>query len=205
MFSSPAPSAINALGLAVALCLPQWRRHRPDLTTPRIMRTSTPSPSRLPALAILAAAITALGPVPGRGATADPAAPHLQQQGTATQLVVDGQPFLIRGAELNNSSASSLDYLKPLWPRLVASRLNTVLATVSWELIEPEEGKYDFKLVDGLIDGARANNLHLVLLWFGSWKNGKSTYQPLWVKTNQARFPLGQDQQGNSVPILTTL
>ena len=156
-------------------------------------------------MAILAAAITALGPVPGRGATADPAAPHLQQQGTATQLVVDGQPFLIRGAELNNSSASSLDYLKPLWPRLVASRLNTVLATVSWELIEPEEGRFDFRLVDGLIDGARASDLRLVLLWFGSWKNGKSTYQPLWVKTDQGRFPLVQSEQGRSLNTLTPL
>jgi hypothetical protein len=31
--------------------------------------------------------------------------PHLRKQGTATQLVVDGRPFLIRGGELGNSSA----------------------------------------------------------------------------------------------------
>ena len=167
------------------------------------MKTLTCLFFRLPALVISVAAITVLGLVPGRGAAIDPTAPHLQKQGTATQLVVDGQPFLIRGAELNNSSASSLDYLKPLWPRLVASRLNTVLATVSWELIEPEEGKFDFKQVDGLIDAARASNLHLVLLWFGSWKNGKSTYQPLWVKTDQARFPLVQNEQGKSLNTLT--
>ena len=167
------------------------------------MRTLTWFFFRLPALVISIAAITVLGLVPGRGAATDPTAQHLQKQGTATQLVVDGQPFLIRGAELNNSSASSLDYLKSLWPRLVASRLNTVLATVSWELIEPEEGKFDFKLVDGLLDAARASNLRLVLLWFGSWKNGKSTYQPLWVKTNQARFPLVQNEQGKSLNTLT--
>jgi beta-galactosidase GanA len=155
------------------------------------------------ALLAFVSAIAVLGVAPSRGAAADPAAPHLQRQGTATQLVVDGQPLLIRGAELNNSSASSLDYLKPLWPRLAASRLNTVLATVSWELIEPEEGRFDFKLVDGLVNDARASNLRLVLLWFGSWKNGKSTYQPLWVKTNQARFPLVQNEQGKSLNTLT--
>ena len=94
--------------------------------------------------------------------------------------------------------------MKPLWPRLVATHLNTVLATVSWELIEPEEGKFDFALVDGLLKEARANDLHLVFLWFGSWKNGKSTYQPLWVKTNQTRFPLIQNEQGKSLPTLTT-
>jgi beta-galactosidase GanA len=135
----------------------------------------------------------------------DPSVPHLRRQGTATQLIVEGKPFLIRGAELNNSSASSLAYMKPLWPRLTATHLNTGLATVSWELIEPEEGKFDFSLVDGLINEARANNLRLIFLWFGSWKNGKSTYQPLWVKTNQTRFPLVQNQQGKSLPTLTTL
>ena len=167
------------------------------------MKTLVPSNVRLPAFAVLAAAFAALAPTASRGAGADTSAPHLQTRGAATQLVVDGQPFLIRGAELNNSSASSLDYLKLLWPRLVASRLNTVLATVSWELIEPEEGRFDFRLVDGLIDGARASDLRLVLLWFGSWKNGKSTYQPLWVKTNQARFPLVQNEQGKSLNTLT--
>ena len=144
--------------------------------------------------------------VAGGAAQAKPVAslPLLQQQGTARQLIVDGKPFLVLGAELNNSSASSLDYMKPLWPRLVATHLNTVLATASWELIEPEEGKFDFALVDALIKEARANDLRLVFLWFGSWKNGKSNYQPLWVKMNQTRFPLIQNQQGKSLPTLTT-
>jgi beta-galactosidase GanA len=137
--------------------------------------------------------------------TAAAGIPHLQKQGAATQLIVDGKPFLVLGAELNNSSASSLDYMKPLWPKLAATHLNTVLATVSWESIEPEEGKYDFKVVDGVIEGARAQNLHLVILWFASWKNGKSTYQPLWVKTNQAKFPLAQNEQGKSLNTLSTL
>jgi beta-galactosidase GanA len=131
--------------------------------------------------------------------------PHLEKHGSATQLITDGKPFLALAAELNNSSASSLSYMKPLWPRLVATHINTVLATVSWELIEPEEGKFDFSLVDGLIKEARANDLHLIFLWFGSWKNGKSTYQPLWVKTNQVRFPLIQNEQGKSLPTLSTL
>jgi beta-galactosidase GanA len=135
----------------------------------------------------------------------DPSLPHLSKQGTATQLVVDGKPFLVLGAELNNSSASSLEYMKPLWPKLVAAHLNTVLATVTWELIEPQEGRFDFNGMDGLLQQARANDLHLVLLWFGSWKNGKSTYQPLWVKTDQKRFPLACSEDGKSMPILTTL
>ncbi|MGA2273031.1 MAG: DUF5597 domain-containing protein [Bryobacteraceae bacterium] len=131
--------------------------------------------------------------------------PHLEKQGTATQLIVDGKPFLVLGAELNNSSASSMEYLRPLWPKIAAANLNTVLATVSWELMEPEEGRFDFSLVDGLIQDARRYNLHLIMIWFGSWKNGKSTYQPVWIKTNQQRFPIIQDEKGKGLPTLTTL
>jgi len=95
--------------------------------------------------------------------------------------------------------------MQPLWPKIAETNLNTVLATVSWELMEPQVGRFDFSLVDGLIQGARQHNLRLILIWFGSWKNGKSTYQPLWVKTNQQRFPLVQDEKGKSLPTLSTL
>src|SRR5215467_4344802 len=63
--------------------------------------------------------------------------PHLRKQGTAMQLVVDGKPFLILGGELGNSTSSSLEYMRPVWPKLAALNLNTVLAPVYWELIEP--------------------------------------------------------------------
>src|ERR1700723_2757578 len=76
--------------------------------------------------------------------------PHLEKSGALTHLVVDGKPFLILGGELRNSSASGLDFMKPIWPRMAADNLNTLLAPVSWGLIEPEEGKFDFSLVDGM-------------------------------------------------------
>src|SRR5579863_4265658 len=97
--------------------------------------------------------------------------PNLERHGTTIQLIVDGKPYLILGGELHNSSSSSVDYMKPVWPRLAALHLNTVLLPVAWETIEPEEGKFDFGIVDGLLDAARDNNLKLVVLWFGAWKN----------------------------------
>jgi hypothetical protein len=115
--------------------------------------------------------------------------PHLEKRGNATQLIVEGKPFLVLGGELHNSSSSSIDYMKPVWPRISAMHLNTVLLPVAWETIEPEEGKFDFKTVDSLLEGARANNLKLVVLWFGAWKNTFSSYVPAWVKTNTDRFP----------------
>jgi hypothetical protein len=130
--------------------------------------------------------------------------PHLEKRGGVTQLIVDGKPFLILGGELHNSSSSSIEYMKPVWPRLAAMHLNTVLSPVAWETIEPEEGKFDFSCVDGLIEGARENNLRLVVLWFGAWKNTYSSYVPAWVKTNTDRFPRVQTSSGQSTERLST-
>jgi len=137
------------------------------------------------------------------GVEKDYSIPHLRKQGTTTQLIVDGKPFLILAGELHNSSASSLEYMKPIWPKLVKINLNTILAPVYWELIEPEEGKFDFTLVNGLIQQAKCHNLHLVLLWFGSWKNSMSCYAPAWVKTNTERFPQARNKQGKGMEILS--
>ena len=130
--------------------------------------------------------------------------PHLEKRGTATQLVVDGKPFLVLGAELHNSTSSDLNYTDPILARFAALHLNTALAAVDWDLMEPEEGKFDFSLVDGVIQDARRHDLRLILLWFGSWKNGVSTYPPAWVKTNLKRFPRAQDKEGKSLEILST-
>lgn len=131
--------------------------------------------------------------------------PRLEKNGTATQLLVDGRPFVMLAGELHNSSASSLEYMEPIWDKLAAMKLNTVLATVSWELIEPQEGRFDFTLVDGLVKSARAHDLKLVLLWFGSWKNGVSSYIPTWVKKDLERFPRAQGVNGNNKDVLSPL
>lgn len=131
-------------------------------------------------------------------------APTLRRQGTATQLIVNGKPHLIIGGELSNSAASSADYMAPHWAKLRAMHLNTVLAPVSWELIEPVEGRFDWSSVDTMLKAARANDLKLVILWFGAWKNSMSTYVPGWVKRDQARFPRAALPNGESVEILST-
>src|SRR5262245_28249193 len=85
--------------------------------------------------------------------------PHLTKNGNCTQLIVDNKPFLILGGELGNSSASSNEYMRPIWGKLEPMNLNTVFAPVYWELMEPAEGRFDFSLVDSLIKNARLNKM----------------------------------------------
>ncbi|TWB39580.1 GH35 family beta-galactosidase [Nitrospirillum pindoramense] len=158
-------------------------------TCPRRMKLA----AGLAALAVLAASPLAAGAAPAT----------LERQGTAAHLSVDGKPFLVLGGELGNSSASSRPYMAKYWPKLKAMNLNTVLAPVYWELIEDKEGSFDFAGVDGLLADARAQDMHLVLLWFGAWKNSMSTYVPGWVKRDQARFPRVRAANGTSVEILS--
>ena len=129
--------------------------------------------------------------------------PHLARQGQTNQLIVDGEPFIIRGGELGNSTFTSIENMKPVWPGLKALNLNTVLVPVYWELIEPVEGEFDFRLYDQLINEARKNDLKLVLLWFASWKNSMSSHAPSWIKINQDKYPRAKDEQGVSQEILT--
>jgi hypothetical protein len=132
-----------------------------------------------------------------------PAIPHLYKSGKATQLIVDGKPYLVLGGELHNSSSSNREYMREFWPLLKSSGMNTVLAAVEWSLVEPEEGKFDFTVVDNLIEDARSQNLRLALLWFGAWKNGQSHYIPAWVKKDYKRFPRITAEIGKSLEILS--
>ena len=80
--------------------------------------------------------------------------PHLSKKGIATQLMVDDEPFLMIAGEVHNSSASTVAYMEPLFPKLKAMNLNSVFVTLAWEQFEPKEGVYDFTLVDAILKNA---------------------------------------------------
>ena len=129
--------------------------------------------------------------------------PHLEKQGNTVQLIVNGKLFLMLAGETGNSSASDLNYMDKIWPKLVKMHLNTLVVPVYWELLEPEEGVFDFTLVDSIITAARIHNIKLVFLWFGTWKNSMSCYVPLWIKTDEKRFPRTRERSGKAEEILT--
>ncbi|MFA9191413.1 DUF5597 domain-containing protein [Flavobacterium sp. FZUC8N2.13] len=117
------------------------------------------------------------------------ALPMIKESGDVKQLYVNNEPFLIIGGELLNSSASSAEHMKDIWAKVRALNVNTVLLPINWQQFEPKEGTFDYSLIDSHIKSANDNNLKLVILWFGSWKNGESHYTPDWVKTDMERFP----------------
>jgi hypothetical protein len=122
-----------------------------------------------------------------------------------TKLIVDGRPFICVAGEVANTSSSDVQTMKATLARLADAHLNTVLTVVSWDMVEPEEGKFDFSMIDYQIEAARADNLRLVFLWMASWKNGLSHFPPPWVKANQDRFPRVVNGKGNTLEILSTL
>ena len=129
--------------------------------------------------------------------------PHLDKTGNSVKLMVDGKPFIILGGELHNSTGSDKEAMRKVWKEMKAMNLNTVLAYAYWELLEPQEGKYNFELVDEAIAGAQKENIKLILVWFGSWKSTASTYVPEWVKTNPKRFQRYTLDNGKTLEMLS--
>ncbi|HUA97645.1 MAG TPA: DUF5597 domain-containing protein [Terracidiphilus sp.] len=131
-------------------------------------------------------------------------APRIVEKDGRYALLVDGKPFLILGGQIHNSSAWPSE-LPQVWESMAALHANTMEAPVYWEQLEPKEGRFDFTNVDALVDGARGHDLHLVLLWFGTWKNGNMHYAPTWVKSDTTRFPRIIRADGQPIDVLSPL
>lgn len=128
--------------------------------------------------------------------------PSLVTQNGRHALMVDGEPYLILGAQTNNS-ANYPAALKDVWPTLEKMHANTLSIPVAWEQIEPEEGKFDFSFVDYLVKESRKRGLRLNLLWFATWKNNAPHYAPAWVKLDNKRFPRVVKQDGDTLNSLS--
>jgi hypothetical protein len=131
-------------------------------------------------------------------------APRLVQKDGRYALLVDGRPYLVLAGQIHNSSGWPSE-LPQVWQSMTALHANTVEAPVYWEQLEPQPGHFDFTNVDRILEGAAAHNLHVVLLWFGTWKNGNMHYVPDWVKTDTKRFPRVIRPDGEPIDVLSPL
>jgi hypothetical protein len=134
--------------------------------------------------------------------TSNHPAPRIVEQAGRHALLVDDAPYLVLGAQINNSSAWPSE-LSKVWPALAEIHANTVEAPVYWEQLEATPGQYDFSIVDQLIEGARTHDLHLILLWFGTWKNGEMHYVPDWIKTDTVKYPRVINAAGEPIDVLS--
>ena len=112
-------------------------------------------------------------------------------------------PAILFGGEMHNSNASTPESIDASMDIAQALGFNAVLAPVSWELLEPVEGQFDFSLVDHLLKAAEKRDLYLGLLWFGTWKNGESSYPPLWVKSDTGTYFRALDADGNKTTAIS--
>jgi beta-galactosidase GanA len=128
--------------------------------------------------------------------------PRLIEKNGRWALLVDGAPYFILGAQVNNSS-SWPSMLPKVWPAMEFMHANTVEMPVYWEQFEPVQGKYDYSLIDTLLKQARAHHFRLILLWFATWKNGNPHYIPAWMKTDPERYPHVIDEKGRAVDALS--
>src|ERR1700728_4476430 len=130
--------------------------------------------------------------------------PKVVQTDGRYALLVDGKPFLVLGGQIHNSSAWPSE-LPQVWKSMAALHANTIEAPVYWEQFEAEPGKFDFSNVDAIVEGARAHDLHIVVLWFGTWKNGNMHYVPAWVKADTKRFPRTTRRDGEPIDVLSPM
>ncbi len=124
--------------------------------------------------------------------------PHIEKKNGHPVLMVKDRPMILIAGEVHNSDSSSPAYMEGIWNIAKELGMNTLLLPAPWDLIEPEEGSFDFSVPRALIDQARAREMHIVFLWFGSWKNAECMYAPAWVKQDLKRFPRAQIEKGKN-------
>ncbi|MBS1523857.1 MAG: DUF5597 domain-containing protein [Bacteroidetes bacterium] len=116
------------------------------------------------------------------------AMPKIIEKDGRYALLVDGKPFLMLGGQAHNSSGWP-GMMPGVWRSVKLMHANTLEVPIYWEQIEPQHGKFDFSIVDTLLTQARQHKIRLVLLWFGTWKNGSSHYMPGWMKMEPSKYP----------------
>lgn len=152
---------------------------------------------KLAPLMLVASLALGMAPVlPAQPEAKEHPIPRLVKKDGRYALFVDDAPYLILGAQVHNSSAWP-SMLPTVWQSMEYLNVNTVEIPVYWEQFEPKQGSFDYTLVDTLLAEARQHHVRLVLLWFGTWKNGSQHYMPDWMKLQPERYSHVIDKNGH--------
>jgi Domain of unknown function (DUF5597)/Glycosyl hydrolases family 35 len=165
------------------------------------MTAFLPTPARVVYGLLLLLAL----PIAGNAQSAAKPIASIEKKDSSFRLLVDGSPYLMLSGQVHNSSTSNADDLGKALDVLVGWHANTAEVPIYWEAIEPKPGQFDFRSVDLAIQAARKRELHLVLLWFGTWKNGESHYTPEWVKRDKQKYARVQGPRGEETEIISPL
>ncbi|MFV0363479.1 MAG: DUF5597 domain-containing protein [Suipraeoptans sp.] len=127
---------------------------------------------------------------------------YLKEEHGIKKLIVNDNPYIMLAGEVHNSNSSSVEQMETVWDKAESLGMNTLLLPVSWEMIEPKEGVFDFSIVEGLVLQARRRGKKIVFLWFGTWKNAQCMYAPEWVKKDINRFKRAEVKKGKNKTML---
>lgn len=96
-----------------------------------------------------------------------------------TYVTVDGKPFPFIGAQVRldallNCEKKQVQSIEPYFQKAVELGLNCLQIPICWKWIEPEEGVYDWTVVDVVLGFCNKYNLKMELLWFSTNMIGDS-------------------------------
>jgi hypothetical protein len=125
-------------------------------------------------------------------------------------IVVCGQPRLILyGETLEDVMTDPADvpYYGDQFDKWRRQGLNTVGAIIQWNRFELRKDVYEYAMIDGLIESAKERNMHLIIVWFGTWRNLQSNYVPRYIWDEKIAFPAlkqdGKPENGGVSPFAT--
>lgn len=103
----------------------------------------------------------------------------LVTENNKTYVSVDGKPFPFLGAQIRldallNCDKMTINEVENYFKKAQELGLNCVQIPISWNMVEPKENKYDYSIVNSILQFVNKYNLKMELLWFSTNMVGDS-------------------------------
>lgn len=127
-------------------------------------------------------------------------APRLVKRGEYAHLEVDGRPYLVLSVQWDCCSCYTPAGMDPYFEHAVKMGCNTATLPLYWGEVEPEPGRYDWRMLDHRLAKAREHGLRLVLMWYGTYKNAEIGYAPADVVADVKTYRRVRTREGAELP-----